>query len=109
MSTAATEAPVQDLLATMTAASIEQSELDRVRAVASRPGGRGRPARVVPHELPVASDVGVASAGVAQVPTSSARPSAPPASPPGPQDCARAWASVVAEAELEDEEAAADE
>jgi hypothetical protein len=28
MSTAATEAPVQDLLATMTAASVERSELD---------------------------------------------------------------------------------
>ena len=70
MSTAASEAPVQDLLATMTAASVEQSELDprslmlvRLAALAAVDA----PPVSYLLNLAVASDVGVVAEDVEQV------------------------------------------
>jgi 4-carboxymuconolactone decarboxylase len=70
MSTAATEAPVQDLLATMTAASVERSELDprslmlvRLAALAAVDA----PPVSYLMNLAVASDVGVVAEDVEQV------------------------------------------
>ena len=70
MSTAASEAPVLDLLATMTAASVEQSELDprslmlvRLAALAAVDA----PPVSYLLNLAVASDVGVVAEDVEQV------------------------------------------
>ena len=70
MSTAETETPVLDLLATMTAASVEQSELDprslmlvRLAALAAVDA----PPVSYLMNLAVASDVGVAAEDVEQV------------------------------------------
>jgi alkylhydroperoxidase/carboxymuconolactone decarboxylase family protein YurZ len=115
MSTAATETPVLDLLATMTAASVEQSELDprslmlvRLAALAAVDA----PAVSYLTNLAVASDIGVTADDVEQVLIGIAPVvgTARVASASGKIARALGFAIAVAEAEaeLEDEEAAAD-
>ena len=114
MSTAASEAPVQDLLATMTAASVEQSELDprslmlvRLAALAAVDA----PPISYLMNLAVASDVGVVAEDVEQVLIGIAPVvgTARVASAGGKIARALGFAIAVAEAELEEEEAAADD
>ena len=115
MSTAATETPVLDLLATMTAASVEQSEFDprslmlvRLAALAAVDA----PAVSYLTNLAVASDIGVTAGDVEQVLIGIAPVvgTARVASASGKIARALGFAIAVAEAEaeLEEEEAAAD-
>ena len=114
MSTAATERPVLDLLATMTAASVERSELDprslllvRLAALAAVDA----PPVSYLTNLAVASDVGVDATDVEQVLIGIAPVvgTARVASAGGKIARALGFAIAVAEAELEDEEAAAND
>ena len=115
MSTAASETPVLDLLATMTAASVERSELDprslmlvRLAALAAVDA----PPVSYLMNLAVASDVGVVAEDVEQVLIGIAPVvgTARVASASGKIARALGFAIAVAEAEaeLEDEEAAAE-
>jgi alkylhydroperoxidase/carboxymuconolactone decarboxylase family protein YurZ len=115
MSTATSETPVLDLLATMTAASVEQSELDprslmlvRLAALAAVDA----PAVSYLTNLAVASDMGVTAEDVEQVLIGIAPVvgTARVASAGGKIARALGFAIAVAEAEaeLEEEEAAAD-
>jgi Carboxymuconolactone decarboxylase family len=114
MSTAATETPVLDLLADMTAASVEQSELDprslmlvRLAALAAVDA----PPASYLMNLAVASDVGVVAEDVEQVLIGIAPVvgTARVVSAGGKIARALGFAIAVAEAELEEEEAAADD
>jgi hypothetical protein len=114
MSTAATEAPVQDLLATMTAASVERSELDPRSLMLVRLAALvavDAPPVSYLMNLAVASDVGVVAKDVEQVLIGVAPVvgTARVASAAGKIARALGFAIAVAEAELEEEEAAADE
>jgi hypothetical protein len=115
MSNAASETPVLDLLATMTAASVERSELDprslmlvRLAALAAVDA----PPVSYLMNLAVASDVGVVAEDVEQVLIGIAPVvgTARVASASGKIARALGFAIAVAEAEaeLEEEEAAAD-
>ena len=117
MSTAATETPVLDLLATMTAASLEQSELDprslmlvRLAALAAVDA----PPVSYLMNLAVASDMGVTAGDVEQVlvgiapVVGTARVVSAGAKIARALGFAIAVVEAEAEAELEEEEAAAD-
>jgi len=118
MSTPPTETPVLDLLATMTAASVEQSELDprslmlvRLAALAAVDA----PPVSYLMNLAVASDVGVAAEDVEQVligiapVVGTARVASASGKIARAFGIAVAVAEAEAEAELEAAEAAADE
>jgi 4-carboxymuconolactone decarboxylase len=114
MSTAPTETPVLDLLATMTAASVEQSELDprslmlvRLAALAAVDA----PPVSYLVNLAVADDVGVDPRDVEQVLIGIAPVvgTARVAAAGGRIARALGFAIAVAEAELEEEEAAAND
>ena len=114
MSTPTAEAPVLDLLATMTAASVERSELDprslmlvRLAALAAVDA----PPVSYLMNLAVASDVGVVAEDVEQVLIGIAPVvgTARVVSAGGKIARALGFAVAVAEAELEDEEAADDD
>ena len=115
MSTAATETPVLDLLATMTAASLEQSELDprslmlvRLAALAAVDA----PPVSYLMNLAVASDMGVTAGDVEQVLVGIAPVVGTARVVSAGAKIARALGFAIAvaeaEAELEEEEAAAD-
>ena len=113
MSAASDESPVLDLLATMTAASVEQSELDprslmlvRLAALAAVDA----PPVSYLMNLTVAGDVGVDAKDVQQVLIGIAPVvgTARVASAGGKIARALGIAVAIAEAELEEEEAAAD-
>jgi len=113
MSNAASEGPVLDLLATMTAASVERSELDprslmlvRLAALAAVDA----PPVSYLMNLAVASDVGLGAEDVEQVLIGIAPVvgTARVASASGKIARALGFAIAVAEAELEAEETAAD-
>jgi Carboxymuconolactone decarboxylase family len=112
MSTAAPEAPVLDLLATMTAASVERSELDprslMLVCLAALAAVDAPPASYLMN-LAVASDVGVVAEDVEQVLIGIAPVvgTARVVSAGGKIARALGFAIAVAEAELEEEEAAA--
>ena len=115
MSTAASDTPVLDLLATMTAASVEQSELDprslmlvRLAALAAVDA----PPVSYLMNLAVASDMGVTAGDVEQVLVGIAPVVGTARVVSAGAKIARALGFAIAvaeaEAELEEEEAAAD-
>ena len=113
MSTAATETPVLDLLADLTAASVKQSELDPRSLMLVRLAALvavDAPPVSYLMNLAVASDVGVVAEDVEQVLIGIAPVvgTARVVSAGGKIARALGFAVAVAEAELEDEEAAAD-
>jgi hypothetical protein len=113
MSTAAADTPVQDLLATMTAASVEQSELDPRSLMLVRLAALvavDAPSVSYLMNLAVAGEVGLEPGDVEQVLVGVAPVvgTARVASASGKIARALGFAIAVAEAELEEEEAAAD-
>ncbi|MGH2395131.1 MAG: carboxymuconolactone decarboxylase family protein [Candidatus Limnocylindria bacterium] len=114
MSTPPAEAPVQDLLATMTAASVEQSELDPRSLMLVRLAALvavDAPPVSYLMNLAVASDVGVVAEDVEQVLIGVAPVVGTARVVSASLKIARAlgFAIAEAEAELEEEEAAADD